>query len=397
MYIIDIHCLIKNIPKGIKPKKRLMTKLIIRELSGKKDLKAFIRLPYEIHKNHSNWLPPLMEDEEKVFDSKKNRSFSHCKTIMFLAEREQKVVGRVMGIINPVYNQTHQEENARFFALETYNEAEVFDALLKAVENWAKENKMKKLVGPIGFSDKDPQGFLFSGYEDPVSVIVTNPSFKYMVEHMERNQYEKSIDLVQYRIPVPEAKSPISQNLTKRVVSGGYELIEFKKTKAVRPYIPEVFALLNKTYTEIYGFAPLDDKEIMEFSERFLPFLDARFIKLVVDSQKKVVAFLVAMPDISLGMRKAKGKLFPIGFIHILRSGKKSKQLNLLLGSVEESIRIKGVVSLLADKIVSSAQQAGMKIVDSHLVMEDNKKMRAMCERFDGEIYKTYRIFQKTL
>ncbi len=374
-----------------------MTKLLIRKLATKKDFKAFVRLPFQIHKNHSNWLPPLIADEEKVFDSEKNRSFSYCKTIMLLAEREQKVVGRVMGIINPVYNQTHQEENARFFALETYNDPEVFDALLTAVEQWAKENKMKKLVGPIGFSDKDPQGFLLSGYDDPVSIIVTNPSFQYMIQHMERNQYSKSIDLVQYRAQVPAAISPIYNSLFQRVANLGYEIIEFKKTKAVRSYIPEVFALLNKTYTEIYGFAPLDDKEIKEFSERFLPFLDARFIKLVIDRQKKVVAFLVAMPDISEGMRKANGKLFPFGFIHILKSGKKSKQLNLLLGSVEESLRIKGIVSLLAVKIIESAQKAGMDIFDSHLVMEDNAKMRAIYERFDGTIYKTYRIFQKAL
>lgn len=374
-----------------------MSNIIIRTVESKKDLRAFIRLPYEIHKNHSNWLPPLITDEEKVFDAKKNRSFAHCETILLVAEREQKVVGRVMGIINPIYNQTHNEKNARFFALETYDDAEVFDVLMAAVERWAKDNEMNKLVGPIGFSDKDPQGFLLSGFSDPVSIIVTNHSFEYMIKHMERNDYAKSIDLVQYRADVPKQMPPVYDLLFERVVNSGYEILEFTKTKTIRPFIPEVFALLNKTYTEIYGFAPLDDKEIIEFSERFLPFLDARFIKVVIDSEKKIVAFLVAMPDISEGMRKANGKLFPFGFMHILRSGKKSKQLNLLLGSVEESLRIKGIVSLLAVKVVESAQKAGMKVFDSHLVMEDNTKMRGLYERFDAEIYKTYRVFQKAL
>jgi len=374
-----------------------MSNLVIRTVASKKDLNAFIHLPFEIHKNHSNWLPPLLTDEKKVFDSTKNHSFSHCETILLLAERNNKVLGRIMGIINPAYNSVHNEKNARFFALETYDDAEVFDALLAAVERWAKDKEMNKLVGPIGFSDKDAQGFLLSGFDDPVSIIVTNPSFEYMITHMERNLYFKSIDLVQYRAEVPQEISPVYESMFQRVIDAGYQILEFSKTKAVRPYIPTVFALLNKTYTEIYGFAPLDDKEITEFSERFLPFLDARFIKVVIDQDKNVVAFLVAMPDISKGMRKAKGKLFPFGFIHILRSGKKSKQLNLLLGSVEESLRIKGIVSLLAVKVVESAQKAGMEILDSHLVMEDNTKMRAMCERFDAEIYKTYRIFQKGL
>lgn len=374
-----------------------MSNLIIRTVENKKDLRTFIRLPFEIHKNHTNWLPPLIADEEKVFDAKKNRSFAHCETVLLVAERDQKVVGRIMGIINPLYNRAHNEKNARFFGLETFDDVEVFDALLAAVERWAKDNEMDKLVGPIGFSDKDPQGFLLSGFNDPVSIIVTNHSFEYMIRYMERNDYTKSIDLVQYRANVPKQMLPVYESLFQRVVDSGFEILEFTKTKNIRPYIPEVFALLNKTYTEIYGFAPLDDKEITEFSERFLPFLDARFIKVVVDQQKKIVAFLVAMPDISEGMRKAKGKLFPFGFMHILRSGKKSKQLNLLLGSVEESLRIKGIVSLLAVKVVESAQKAGMEVFDSHLVMEDNAKMRAMYERFDAEIYKTYRIFQKAL
>ncbi len=374
-----------------------MTDLIIRTVESKNDLNSFIRLPFQIHKSHSNWLPPLISDERKVFDAKKNHSFTHCKTLLLVAERNKKIVGRIMGIINAQYNTVHKEQNARFFALETYNDKEVFDALITAVENWARNNGMNKLVGPIGFSDKDPQGFLLSGFDDPVSIIVTNPSFQFMIDHMERNTYSKRIDLVQYRANVPDEVSPVYEAMYKRVSKTGYQILEFTKTKAVRPFIPAVFALLNKTYTEIYGFAPLDELEITEFSERFLPFLDARFIKIVLDSKNEVVAFLVAMPDISQGMQKAKGRLFPFGFIHILRSAKKTKQLNLLLGSVKENLRIKGIVSLLAVKVIESARKARMEILDSHLIMEENRKMRAMYERFDAKIYKTYRIFQKGL
>lgn len=374
-----------------------MHKLTVRPVESKKDLQRFIRLPYEIHKEHPNWLPPLITDEKKVFNPDKNHSFSHCDTIQLLAERNGRVVGRIMGIINSIYNQTHAEKNARFFAMETYNEADVFDALLHAVEQWAKDRGMEKLVGPIGFSDKDPQGFLLSGFDDPVTIIVTNHSYAYMIEHMERNGYTKSIDLVQYRAPVPDSIPPVYDEMIERVSRAGYHILEFTKTKNIKPFIPEVFALLNKTYADIYGFAPLNEQEVTEFSERFLPFLNPRFIKIVVDENKKVVAFLVAMPDISLGMQKAKGRLFPFGFIHVLQSGKKSKQLNLLLGGVEESLRIKGVVSLLAVKVIKSAQKAGMQVFDSHLIMEENTRMRAMYERFGAKVYKTYRIFEKPL
>lgn len=369
----------------------------LREVASKKDLKTFIKLPFIIHREHKEWLPPLISDEWKVFDKSKNHSFEHCDTLLLLAEKEGQTAGRIMGIINHTYNAGHDEKNARFCFAETYDDAEVYNALIQAVEKWAKEKGMEKMVGPLGFSDKDPQGYLIEGFEDPMTVMVTNCSFPFMVKYTEANGYQKKLDIFQYRSQLPEVVPEFYTKVADRVLERGFKLIEFKKSKEVRPYVKPVFELINEAYSDIYGFAPLLDIEAKEFSERFLPLLNPNYIKLVKDDQDKLVAFVVAMPDISEGFRKANGKLFPLGFIHILRSFKKARQLNLLLGCVKNTRRNSGIDALLTVSLFASAKKGHLSILDSHLILEENIKMRALMERQDHQIYKKYRIFEKTL
>ncbi len=369
----------------------------LREVITKRDLKKFIHLPFLIHKNHKEWLPPLISDEWKVFDKSKNHSFTHCDTILFLAEKDKKVIGRIMGIINYAYNEGHKENHARFCFAECFQDKAVHDAMLQAVEKWAKEKGMKKIVGPLGFSDKDPQGYLIEGYDDPMTVMVTNCSLPYMVDFTENNGYTKKLDLFQYRCIIPDHAPEIYYKITERVHSRGYKLLEFDKSKNVRPYVKPVFDLINESYVNIYGFAPLMDIESKEFSERFLPLLDAKYIKLIVDKNEKLVAFVVGMPDISQGFRKANGRLFPFGFIHILQSFKKANQLNLLLGCVKSNMRNSGIDALLAVSMFESANKGKLKYLDSHLIMEENTNMRALMERMDHRLYKKYRIYEKAL
>lgn len=367
------------------------------EVHTKKELRQFIMLPYKIHENHKEWLPPLISDEWKIFDKTKNHSFKHCDTILYLAKKENNIVGRIMGIINHTYNKGNNEQNVRFYALECYDNAKVYDKLIKAIEIWGKQHNMDTIIGPLGFSDKDPQGFLIDGFKETMTVMVTNHSFKYMINHTERNGYQKKIDIFQYSAKIPDKTEEIYIRIAERAKRSGYKILEFKKSKHVRPYVKEVFKLINNTYKHIYGFAPLDDIEAKEFSERFLPLLKAQYIKLVLDSDNHIVAFVVAMPDISKGFKKAKGKLFPFGFLHILRAFKSTNQLNLLLGCVDENIRNSGLVALMHIALLDSARANNLNILDSHLILEENIRMRAVMERMEHTIYKKYRIFEKNL
>ena len=176
--------------------------IVIREVQNKKDLRKFIHLPAAIHKDHANWVPPIYLDDWEFFNPKKNKSFDSCDTILLLAYKKNKAAGRIMGIIHHKYNEKHDEKRARFAFFETWNDEEVASALIHFVENWALEKGMERLVGPLAFSDKDPQGFLIDGFDEP-SVIASNCNFPYQVELVEKNAYSKEVDLVVYQIKIP--------------------------------------------------------------------------------------------------------------------------------------------------------------------------------------------------
>lgn len=367
-------------------------------VTTKSDLRKFIHLPAEIHKNHSNWVPPLYIDDWQFFDSKKNRTFKYCDTILLLASQNGKVVGRIMGIVNHKYNEVHNENNARFCFIETFNNYEVAEALLKAVEDWAKSKGIGKIVGPLGFSDKDPQGLLVEGFDEPI-VIAQNCNHSYMVDFVEKAGYNKEMNLVVYKLNIPDAVPDFYLRILERAKRNNRDLkvLDFKSRSQIKPYIAPVLTLLNDTFKEIYGFAPLDDQEMKEFATRYLPILDPRFIKVVVNEKNEVIAFIIAMPDISDGIRKCKGYLFPFGIIHIFRSQKKTKQLDLLLGGIQDHYRNKGIDTIMGVRMLEEAQKAGLKYIDSHLILEVNVKMRAEMEKMGGEVYKRYRIFSKNL
>ena len=378
-------------------RKKLQT-IEIREVKTRKDLHKFIHLPAEIHRDHTNWVPPIYLDDWEFFNPKKNKSFSSCDTILLLAWREKKVVGRIMGIIHRKYNEKHQENHARFAFFETWNDQEVANALIQAIENWAREKGTDRLIGPLAFSDKDPQGFLIEGFDEP-AVIASNCNFPYQTELVTNMGYSKEVDLVVYQIRIPNEIPEFYLKIYERAVNQnkGLQVLEFTSRRKVKPYIHPVLNLLNRTFTEIFGFVPFTEAEMDDFANRYLFLINPRFIKIVVNEQNEVVAFIIGMSHIGEGIQKSKGYLFPFGIFRIFAAARKSKQLNLLLGAIDPVYRGKGLDVLMGVKILESAWQQGKTVIDSHLELETNTKVRAEMEKMGGRVYKRFRIFGKDL
>ena len=370
----------------------------IKEVTTRKLMREFIHLPAKIHKNHSNWVPPIYMDDWTFFDSKKNRAFDHCTTVLYVAVKNHEIVGRVMGIVSHLYNESHGIADGRFCFLETYEDQDVFNTLIEAVSDWARKNGMKRLVGPLGFSDKDPQGWIIEGYDQPI-VIATNCNFLYINRFIESLSFTKEVDLVVYRVPIPDELPEFYKSIYKRFTGKESDLIlkEFTKRSQVKPYIRKVLILLNETFAGIYGFIPFTLKEMDDFANRYLYLINPRFIKIFVDKNDQAVSFLVAMSDISEGIKKSKGYLLPLGFIPLLTSGRKSKQLNLLLGGIAPEYQGRGLDVMMGIKLIESAKKAGKVVIDSHLELETNVKVRAEMEKMGGQVYKRYRIYQKNL
>lgn len=368
----------------------------IKEVLTRKQLKAFIFLPEKIHATHKHWLYPLYNDDWIFFDAKKNKAFNYSDTILLLAYKNGEIVGRIMGIINKRYNAIHKQDYGRFCFLETYEDIDVFNALINEVEQWAKKKGMVKLIGPMAFSDEDPQGFLYQGFDEP-SIMITNHSFPYMIDFMEKNRFKPYMNFVQYRVNIPEATPKIYELIAERSNRNGFNIIEFKTKKELKKWVKPILRLTNETYTQIFGYVPFEEDEMDDFAKRYLPILNPNFIKVITDKEKQILAYVIGMPSASEGIRAAKGKLFPFGFIKVLRSMKKTNQLDMFLGAIKPEYRGKGIDSLMAKAMLQSAREFNLTIMDSHLVWEENKRMRAEYERLDGEIYKRYRVFEKDI
>jgi len=369
----------------------------IKIVSSKSELKKFIYYPLELHKGHKNWVPPIFSEEFAFYDPTKNKSLVTNDHILALAYDNNRIIGRVMGIINKHYNEIYNIKDARFFAIECINDQQVMHELIEFVKNWAVSKGMTRLVGPYGFSDKDPQGFMIEGYEQ-IPLIATNFNFPYMVQLLENEGFTKEVDCLSYKMVIPETIPDLYEHVLQRTLKNhNLTMLDFKRKRDLKQYIVPVFRLVNEAYSPIYGFVPLDEQEMKEMAEKYFMILDREFVKVIIDANNEVAAFIVAIPNMSKGISKAKGKLFPFGFIHILKAARNTDQLDLFLGAVKDKYRNLGLDAMMGKSVFESAHKRKLKIIDSHLILENNELMKAEIEKLGGVVYKRYRVYQKSI
>jgi hypothetical protein len=367
------------------------------EVKSKKDLARFIYLPLKLHKSNPNWVPPVYMDEWKFFNPSKNKAFSYCDTILLLARKNNEVVGRVMGVIHKGYNELKGEKTGRFGFFECIDDQEVAHELLDSVLEWVKARSMEKIIGPFVFTDKDPQGLLISGYEHR-AVLTTSYHPEYYRSLVENEGFTKGMDLVEYLIPVPDAIPEFYQRIFDRAIKNHQiSILEFKRKKDLKAYIVPVLQLMNETFSDIYGSYPLTEKEMIALAKEYLPVLDPEFVKAVISDKNEVVAFFIGMPDVAEGLKKANGKLLPFGIFHILRASKRTDRLVLLLGGIRSDFQGKGLDALMGIKMIETATRRKFRIIDSHVELESNVKVRAEMEKMGGKVAKVFRIYEKSL
>jgi hypothetical protein len=370
---------------------------MISEVKSNRDLNEFIYLPLHFHRRNPYWVPPVYIDEKKFFNPEKNKSFSYCETIRILARKNSKVTGRAMGIIHKAYNEMKSEKTARFGWFECIDDQETAHELISYIQEWATDRGMDKLIGPFGFSDKDPQGCLIDGFERR-AVLTTAYHPPYYRNLIENEGFTKEIDLVEYLIPVPETIPEFYRRIYDRAMNNQKAHIkEFSRKKELKPYIVPVLKLMNETFSDIYGSFPLSENEMISLAKEYLPVLDPEFLKIVITEKEEIVAFIIGMPDIAEGLKKSDGKLLPFGIFHILRAAKKTDQLVLLLGGIRQDYQGKGLDALMGIRMLESASKRKFRIIDSHVELETNVKVRAEMEKMGGKVAKMFRIFQKKL
>jgi GNAT superfamily N-acetyltransferase len=368
-----------------------------REVKTARERREFVKLSYRLHRGQTLWVPPLVAHEKRFIDPVKNPHMAYSQTACYLARKNGAPAGKVMVLINRKLIERSKDEHARFCNFDTIDDPEVAHALLSAVENWAREQGMKRLVGPLGFSNQDSQGFIVEGFDERPS-IGTIYNFEYVPRMLEAEGYSKEVDYVTLRIPIPETIPELYLKIAGRMENRmGVKILEFKSKREILPYLPRIFRFMNETYVNIYGFIPLSEEAIQRTVRNYREIVGPELVKIVVNSCGEIVGFIIGIKDITEGFKKAKGRLLPFGYFRIKSTQRKSRRLDLLLGAVKEEYRNKGLTTMLAISMIRSAHKLGLDYADSHHELETNTLVQAEMKRLGGVIYKRHRVFQKAL
>lgn len=374
--------------------------ILIKKVSNKKDLKRFIRFNYELYKNNPYSVPDLYDDMVGTFSTEKNAAFEFCEADYFLAYKDDKLVGRVAAIINRRANETWNKKEVRFGWIDFVDDPEVSKALLDTVEAWGKERGMEAIVGPLGFTDLDAEGMLVEGF-DQLSTMSTIYNYPYYPQHMERLGFEKEADWVEYKLTVPD-KLPEKFVRISEIILQKYNL-KIKKLKRSeikeKNYGQKIFDLINEAYAPLYGYSKMTQGQINQYIKTYLPLIDLRMVSLVEDEAGELIAVGISMPSLSKALQKAKGKMRPFGWFHLLKAlfVKKPDVLDLLLVGVKPEYQSKGVNALLFYDLVPTYQKMGFKYGESNPELELNKKVQAQWSAFESVQHKRRRAFRKSI
>lgn len=360
--------------------------------------KAFVKFPIRLYKDCPFYVPSLVLDELGTLDTKKNPAFEFCEMQLFLAYKEDKIVGRIAAIINRKSNETWNEKHARFGFVDFIDDNEVVDALFSAAQQWAVNKGMTAIVGPMGFTDLDHEGLLIEGY-DQLSTMATTYSFPYYREHIERLGFKKEVDWNEYRMPVPTSVPERHQRIANMVAKRyGLKVLKFKSLKQITPYVSKLFNLLNDAYKPLYGFTALSQKQIDYYVKMYVPLLRWDLVSIIIKEETdEVVGFGIGMPSLSEGLKKSGGKLFPFGWYHLLKDLKSRKNpvVDLLLIGIDPEYQGKGVNAIIFSDYIPSAHGCGFQFAESNPELEINEKVSSLWDGFDAVNHKKRRAYIK--
>ena len=375
----------------------LNKRVIIKEVHGKRGLRAFINFPFSLYKNEPNWVPALRSDDLNTFRSDRNPAYSFSKAHFWMAYQNRKAVGRVAGIVNQRHIEKWGQPYARFGWLDFIDDRDVSSALLATVENWAKSQGLSAVHGPLGFTDLDREGMLVEGFEE-LGTLATHYNYPYYFPHLTAAGYTKDTDWVEYEIKIPEQIPEKIANLSDALKRRyNLHLVQFTRKKDLLKYADAVFALLDDAYSHLYGTTPLSREQVDAYIKQYFGFISPDFVPVVVDENDDLVAFGITLPSLSKALRKSNGRIFPFGFIHLLRALQKNERGDLYLVAIKHAYQGRGINAMLIARMIEVFNTYGIKVVESNPELEDNLNVRTQWKYFDHRQHKRRRVFIKHL
>ena len=372
----------------------------IKIVKSAKDFRTFACFANNLYKGNKYYVPSMPMDDLATFDSKRNAAFEFSEAEFYLAYKDGKTVGRVAAIINHKANEAWKVNQVRFGWIDFIDDMEVSAALLKAVEDFGRSRGMAQIVGPLGFTDFDPEGMLVEGF-DRLSTMALIYNHPYYPEHMKKHGYVKETGWLEYRITLPERASDRHVKLAE-AVKDRYGLVVRKMTRRqIRKenYGQKLFALINQTYCVLYGYSLLSEKQIDQYVNLYLSLVNTRMLTFIEDGKGDLIAAGITIPSLSEALQKCNGRIFPFGWWHLLKAmfWKRSDTLDLLLIGVRPDYQNKGVNSLLCVDLIDTYRNMGFKYAETNANLETNDKIQAMWKHFETEQHKRRWVFGKEL
>jgi hypothetical protein len=372
----------------------------IKVVETKKDFKTFARFANKLYKGNRYYVPSMPLDDLATFDKTKNAAFEFSEAEFYLAYKEGNLVGRVAAIINHKANEAWKVKQVRFGWIDFIDDMEVSAALLDAVTAFGKARGMEQIVGPLGFTDFDPEGMLVEGF-DRLSTMALIYNHPYYPEHMIKHGYYKETGWVEYRITIPETVSQRHSDIADAVQERYGLVIRKLSRRQIKKenYGRKLFQLINQTYCVLYGYSLLSEKQIDQYVDLYLSLVDTKMLCFVEDQKGDLIAAGITIPSLSEALQKCNGEIFPFGWWHLLKAMfiKKPDTLDLLLIGVRPDYQNRGVNALICKNLIETYRGMGFKYAETNANLESNEKIQAMWKPFEKEQHKRRWVFGKEL
>ncbi|WP_179353662.1 GNAT family N-acetyltransferase [Winogradskyella vidalii] len=371
--------------------------ITIKEAKSKKDLKAFVQFPFKLYKGSEYWVPPIIKQELETFNKDKNPIFNDAEARFFLAYKSGEIVGRIAAIINWLEVDKKGIKKMRFGWFDFIDDLAVSSALFDTIENIGRENQLSYAEGPVGFSNLDKVGVMTEGY-DHLATMITWYNHPYYVNHYKSRGYQIEKEYAESSFPFENVKPEFfkkAQELIKRRYS--IRALKFTKTEEVMPYVDRMFDLFNESYASLSSFVEITDIQKEYFKKKFISFINPEYIKFVVDKDNKLIGFAIVMPRFAEALQKANGKLFPLGFTHILKAKRNSKEVIFYLIGILPEYQNKGIHAVIFNEYYETFKAKGIERCYRTPELEDNLAIKQIWKHFDPIVYARRKTFVKDL
>lgn len=372
----------------------------IRSVSPTRDgLKKYVEFGIDLYRGNDCHVPPLIFDEIETLMPSKNPAFDYCEAQSFMAWRDGRPVGRITAIINRVVNERTGKREARFGFVDFIDDAEVTEALFGAAEEWSRQRGMTEMVGPMGFTDMDHEGMLIEGF-DELGTMATSYNHPYYPGHLERLGYSPDVDWVEYRMTVPDRVPDKYLRIASLVERKyGFKALHYKsRSKLKADYGRAIFDLINVAYDGLYGYSPLSDRQIEYYIDKYLGILRLDCVSVIADKDGKLVAFGISIPSFSRALQRSGGKLWPLGWYHLLKALRgKNDVVDLMLVAVSPEYQNMGVNAMVFADLLPTYIKNGYKFAESNLELADNASVQLQWQYFERRQHRRRRAFRKKI